>query len=1390
MNKQKAFRLFFSVLFIAGAVFFGLNIGRAQASEDYVAGEVIVKYKNSRINLKTASGVSTAKSFNRSVRMQEQATFNETNISILTLSSDQTVAEAILELESDPNVEYAEPNYIRHFTAINTNDVYKDMLWGLDNTGQVVKGASSTADADIDAPEAWVINEGTNASVIVAVIDTGVAYNHPDLINQMWDGTNCKDENGNFLGGCNHGYDFVGDGTITRVGTSSEYITPDEDKTPLPTRMSHGTHVAGTIAAQKNNGVGIIGVAPNVKIMALKTDIPNGSLLSSDIISSVNFARVNGAKVINASFGGWDYSQAEFEAIKLFADAGGIFVAAAGNSGEDNDAAPFYPAGYEVDNIIAVASTNQNDELSLFSQFGLTSVDVAAPGENILSAVAEETYLAETFEDIVPFNLPVGWVASGTGGANWAASSTFTSGGDPDIRLFADKDNPYNNNFDSVITLPTINLSTATSANIVFFSKCDTEEDVDLVNDYAVLEITKNGSDWTEVGRWNETSTTVEWNDYFGDGTYRGYNFDEEIPSEYLTANFGIRFRWHTNESIVSADGCSIDDIQIVGYTDGANNAYDYYNGTSMATPHVAGLVGLIWGYDPYLSPASLKNRILTTGNSLAALATTTVSGKRINAYNALNLSDITPPAKPIITAVAVDNKINYSEKNVINITGVAETNSLVSVTLSDGSHRINGQQQLVGGADVYSITIDGTAATSSALVDGIINVSVSATDATGNVSSAATSSAVQDTVLPTIVSATTMDSDDDGYLEAVKVLFSKDISDASVNSNDFTIQDCHLQTFFGLAYDDIANDENIYITFEDFSQCDSSKTPLVSYGQGTLTDLYGNLMSTTSAFASLDGTYPLVQKLGNDSIDVVLLATSTDLIFSEVLATSSRSTVENALTSGADTTLSYSWLNNTLTVNTTATTTFANDVVANVSDIVGNINEGLLLVDSSLTATQTEPNGSGVATSSSSTPQVVISDPNQAVTITVSSGTTNPTIDVSSFIGSSGTGTIPAINITSANANNVTVAISSSTLVTSASSSWDGIIAAPTVTTVTLPPVSGQTKTLSTAIEIGFTGVKLSFDKAVKILLPGQADKRAGYTRTGTTFTEITTTCGENSQAWADTNLGVDGDCKINSGSDLVIWTKHFTSFATYTQTTNSTGGGGGGGSSFSTCANVVYSEWGNCFGALQYRQVLSKTPANCSLSTSQQLETNRTCELVVSAPTSKATTITNASSTQVAQVISEEKELTTKIDAKLIKRLAGRILLQTEKFGQAWYLDKVSLKRYYLADGPSAYGALRKFGLGIKNSDLDKIPVSLSSALPSDYITSTVKNSALLTNRLKGRIVIQTESRGEAWYINPSDGFRYYLANGEAAYTIMRNLSLGVSDDNIRKITVGDWE
>jgi hypothetical protein len=255
---------------------------------------------------------------------------------------------------------------------------------------------------------------------------------------------------------------------------------------------------------------------------------------------------------------------------------------------------------------------------------------------------------------------------------------------------------------------------------------------------------------------------------------------------------------------------------------------------------------------------------------------------------------------------------------------------------------------------------------------------------------------------------------------------------------------------------------------------------------------------------------------------------------------------------------------------------------------------------------------------------------------------------------------------------------------------------------------------------------------------------------------------------------------------------------FSTNCGNTNTGGGGGGGGGNITYCSIVTYSSWQTCIGNQQFRTVLTSSPTACTLTTPQQLGVSRTCQTA----TSTDTILNQATSTQsliaeqqvlgvkVANVVAEEELLTTKIDTRLIKRLAGQILLQTEQYGQAWYLDAVSLKRYYLADGDSAYGALREFGLGIKNADINKIPIASESVLPTGYVASESTYSNLLTTRLSGRIVIQVENHGEAWYINPEDGKRYYLANGEAAYQIMRQLSLGISNDNIRKITVGYLE
>lgn len=342
--------------------------------------EILVKYKENKLDLEDADGQEESEALATSEDLSVEEHLEEANIAILSTSGDEETQSVIERLEDNPLVEYAEPNYARSFGSIDTDDTNRALQWALENTGQEVNGTSGTVDADVDGNEAWTLSTGT--STIVAVIDNGVLYTHEDLINQMWDGSSCVSESGDALNNCNHGYDFE-----------------NSDLSPLPTIQVgtstydgyHGTHVAGIIAAQMNNGVGVVGIAPNTKIMALKFGLDVASE-----VKAIDFAIQNGAKIINASYGGSEFSQTEYDAIQRFKDAGGIFVAAAGNSTADNDTTAQYPASYDLSNIISVAATDQNDALASFSNYGATSVDIGAPGRHILSTATtdgtDETY--------------------------------------------------------------------------------------------------------------------------------------------------------------------------------------------------------------------------------------------------------------------------------------------------------------------------------------------------------------------------------------------------------------------------------------------------------------------------------------------------------------------------------------------------------------------------------------------------------------------------------------------------------------------------------------------------------------------------------------------------------------------------------------------------------------------------------------------------------------------------------------------------------------------------------------------------------------------------------------------------------------------------------------
>ncbi len=262
---------------------------------------------------------------------------------------------------------YAEPDYIVRSSATPNDPRYLDgSLWGLHNTGQ----NSGTPDADIDAPEGWAIRNSA-PNVVVGVIDTGIRLTHEDLVANLWvnpgETANGADSDGN---------GFIDD--LHGINAIAMNGNPDDDQ-------GHGTHCAGTIGARGNNGVGVTGVAWNVRLMGLKFLSASGGGAVSDAITCIDYGVEHGAHILSNSWGGGGFSQALLDSIRYARDQGVIFVVAAGNSASNNDTTPVYPASLPVENIIAVASTTRTDALSEFSCFGQGSVDLGAPGSNILS---------------------------------------------------------------------------------------------------------------------------------------------------------------------------------------------------------------------------------------------------------------------------------------------------------------------------------------------------------------------------------------------------------------------------------------------------------------------------------------------------------------------------------------------------------------------------------------------------------------------------------------------------------------------------------------------------------------------------------------------------------------------------------------------------------------------------------------------------------------------------------------------------------------------------------------------------------------------------------------------------------------------------------------------
>lgn len=335
------------IIFLLGLFNFFSSSVKAQDNNSHVSGQVLVKFKD---------GVSQAEKNNLLRNNRAKVVSKIDALEVLVLQVPQTAEEkVVIALSRNPHVEYAELDYIAEafFVPFVPNDTYfAGNQWGLENTGQAIKGATGIVDADIDGPTAWGTTQGR---VKVAILDTGIDQDHEDLSVKIVD--KVKDQK-NFTD------------------------SPTDDDL-----YGHGTHVGGIVAAVTNNNIGVAGGCPNCQLMNGKVLNDSGSGAYSWVAGGIIWAADNGAKVINMSLGGSVRSITLERAVNYAWNKDVVVVAAAGNSGNPSKT---YPAAYT--NAIAVAATNNQDQKASFSSYGAKWVDVAAPGENIFSTFPNHPY--------------------------------------------------------------------------------------------------------------------------------------------------------------------------------------------------------------------------------------------------------------------------------------------------------------------------------------------------------------------------------------------------------------------------------------------------------------------------------------------------------------------------------------------------------------------------------------------------------------------------------------------------------------------------------------------------------------------------------------------------------------------------------------------------------------------------------------------------------------------------------------------------------------------------------------------------------------------------------------------------------------------------------------
>ncbi len=546
----------------------------------------------------------------------------------------RTTEELLKSFQGREDVEIAEPDYIITIDAV-PDDTEFEQLWALENTGQEVDEETGTAGADISAPAAWDRLSDSDATVIVAVIDTGVDYTHEEIAANMW--TNDAELNGT-AGVDDDDNGYVDD--IYGIDTCNGDGDPYDDH-------YHGTHVAGTIAAVTDNGTGIAGITWNrAKVMALKFLSASGSGATSAAVECIEYLlemndrEENNIVVMNASWGSDSPSDTLKAVLETAADAGIILAAASGNDTRDCDGEQkHYPSSLDVANIISVAATNQNDRLAYFSSYGASEVDIAAPGTNILSAIPGGGYTAvstDPFYDGMEDGDGLWDMDASTG--QWAISDekvfddtyawSDSPGGDYEYGEMGVEKNWC------LVSKP-IDLSAEADKNLmlgfVLYKDLLPDSTACGKKDTFYVEVSgDDGDTWTTLA--GHSGSDPDWKTY-----------SYAIPADLVTETFRIRFRldiWPNG----SADGIYLDEVGI-GEAN-AMGAFKFANGTSMATPHISGAIALMAALFPDEGMDERISRLLNSSDRLDILKGNLASDGRLNLDAAL---DPDLPLSPVV---------------------------------------------------------------------------------------------------------------------------------------------------------------------------------------------------------------------------------------------------------------------------------------------------------------------------------------------------------------------------------------------------------------------------------------------------------------------------------------------------------------------------------------------------------------------------------------------------------------------------------------------------------------------------------------------------------------------------------------------------------------------